>query len=236
MAAGRILIVDDDEDIRANFSDILCELGYETSLAGDGESALQLVREKEYDVVLLDYQMPGMDGATLYDAIKKVRPSIAGIMVTAWAGSDGAQRARDAGTWEVLRKPVDIAELLGKIQLATAAPLVLVVDDDHAFCQMLWRLLNERRFRVAIAHTEEDGIRQVSNSEYQVAIVDLKLGQGDGVNVIRRIQQAVPSTKTFLVSGNLRNAISASQEFEEAVIEAVLEKPLKLESINRMLG
>lgn len=236
MAAGRILIVDDDEDIRTNFSDILCELGYETSLAGDGESALQLVREKEYDVVLLDYQMPGMDGATLYDAIKKVRPSIAGIMVTAWAGSDGAQRARDAGTWEVLRKPVDIAELLGKIQLATAAPLVLVVDDDHAFCQMLWRLLNERRFRVAIAHTEEDGIRQVSNSEYQVAIVDLKLGQGDGVNVIRRIQQAVPSTKTFLVSGNLRNAISASQEFEEAVIEAVLEKPLKLESINRMLG
>ena len=55
--------------------------------------------------------MPGMDGATLYQEIKQLRPSIAAIMVTAYADSDGVIRAIDAGTCDMLRKPVDVDQM-----------------------------------------------------------------------------------------------------------------------------
>lgn len=110
-----VLIVDDDDDIRSNVRDILEDLGYRTDEAHDGPSALRLVEERSYDVALLDFKMPGMDGATLYREIKKLRPEIVAIMVTAYAGSDGAQKAKDAGTWRVLPKPVDIPSLLSLV-------------------------------------------------------------------------------------------------------------------------
>jgi len=109
---ARVLIVDDDEDIRHNIADILDDLGYQTTSADDGFSALDRIRDRDFDIVLLDYKMPGMDGVELFQEIKKICPAIKAVMMTAWAGSDGAQLALDAGAREVLRKPVDIRELL----------------------------------------------------------------------------------------------------------------------------
>ena len=113
-----ILIVDDDQDIAINMSDVLNDLGYEADIANDGSSALKLARSKQYDVALLDFKMPDMDGAELYARMKKLQPSVVAIMVTAYAESDGVDRALSAGTWQVLRKPIDFDKLLGFIQEA----------------------------------------------------------------------------------------------------------------------
>lgn len=119
----RILIVDDDEDILANLSDILRDLGYETDTAVCGEDAIGKVEqfcpnqtECKYDLCLLDFKMPGIDGVELYEKILEFNPNLRAIMITAYAGDDGVQRAVDAGTWNVLRKPVDIKQLLGMIK------------------------------------------------------------------------------------------------------------------------
>lgn len=122
----KILIVDDDEDIRANFADILGDLGYQIDVAADGEVALQKVTGKcperpcSFDLCLLDFKMPGMDGAELYQKIRERCPNVPAIMITAYAGEDGVQKAIDAGTWRVIRKPVDVNSLLGLIQQATS--------------------------------------------------------------------------------------------------------------------
>lgn len=121
---SKILIVDDDADIRANISDILDDLGYDTDTAQDGDAALdRLVGDCEatkcdFDLCLLDFKMPGMDGAELFQRIRDECPEIRAIMITAYAGDDGVQRALDAGTWRVLRKPVDMKSLLGLIKEA----------------------------------------------------------------------------------------------------------------------
>ncbi len=124
----RILIVDDDQDIRANLSDILNDLGYQTDTAADGEAAIVKVEQLcpnsehcQYDLCLLDFKMPGMDGVELYEKILEYNPKLRAIMITAYAGDDGVQRAVDAGTWKVLRKPVDIQQLLGVIGEAMSA-------------------------------------------------------------------------------------------------------------------
>lgn len=118
----RILIVDDDQDILANLSDILNDLGYETDTATCGEDAIGKVEQFcpsqsqcQYDLCLLDFKMPGIDGVELYERILEFNPKLRAIMVTAFAGDDGIKRAVEAGTWEVLRKPVDISILLDTI-------------------------------------------------------------------------------------------------------------------------
>jgi len=125
--AYRILIVDDDEDILANLSDILSDLGYQTDTANCGEDAIgkveHLCPDQEgchYDLCLLDFKMPGIDGVELYEKIRKLHPKLRAIMITAYAGDDGVQRAVEAGTWKVLRKPVDIELLLSMIREAVA--------------------------------------------------------------------------------------------------------------------
>src|SRR5512147_828002 len=69
-----LLLVDDDVDICANLADILGDLGgYRVDVAHDGPTALELVRQRPFDVALLDLKMPGMDGLTLYRELKKLR-------------------------------------------------------------------------------------------------------------------------------------------------------------------
>ena len=114
-----VLVVDDDDDIRTNIQDILHDLGYHTDTAGNGEAAIELLQQRNYDVAILDYMMPGMDGASLQREIRRLRPETVSIMITAFAGSDGVQLAQEAGTWKILRKPVNVTELLPLVEEAS---------------------------------------------------------------------------------------------------------------------
>lgn len=122
----RILIVDDDADIVANLADILRDIGYQTESAMDGSAALKLVDlhcsngSRQFDLCLLDFKMPGIDGVELFEQIRAKLPQLKAIMMTAYAGDDGVKRAVAAGTWKVLRKPVDIKKLLLMIDEAVA--------------------------------------------------------------------------------------------------------------------
>ncbi|MEM7452873.1 MAG: response regulator [Planctomycetota bacterium] len=123
----KILIVDDDEDTLANLSDILSDIGYEIEGSNCAEDAIAKVEmnakrsgSSNYDLCLLDFKMPGINGAELFTKIRQIDPALKAIMITAYAGSDGIERAISAGTWKVLRKPVDIETLIALIQEATA--------------------------------------------------------------------------------------------------------------------
>jgi CheY-like chemotaxis protein len=122
----RILIVDDDRDTLSNLSDILSDIGYHTETASDGYLALEKIgtqtpqQESPFDLCLLDFRMPDMDGAELMIRMKSIAPRLRAIMVTAYAGEDGVHRAQAAGTWKVLRKPVDIKALLSMIDEAVS--------------------------------------------------------------------------------------------------------------------
>lgn len=124
---SRILIVDDDQDILASLSDILTDEGFETDLAVDGDAALAKIRNVgpdqkcRFDLCLLDFCMPGMNGAELYQRIRVQNPELRAIMITAFRGSEEAERALAAGTWKVLHKPVDVKLLLKLIREAIAS-------------------------------------------------------------------------------------------------------------------
>lgn len=112
----RILAVDDDQSTRRIVSKLLADQGYEVDAASDGASALDLVRRNQYDLAVLDFEMPLMNGVELFRHISKLRPSMIGIFLTAHTRLDTVFPAVEAGITRVLGKPIDGQELTSVVE------------------------------------------------------------------------------------------------------------------------
>jgi CheY-like chemotaxis protein len=229
-------VVDDEVDTCQNLSDILTDLGYHVDTAYDGLSALELVRRNAYDLALLDYKMPGMDGLTLYREIKRIRAGTVAIVVTAYASGSTAEEALQAGAWQVLPKPVDFPKLLGLVAEAAGQPLVLLVDDDHDMCANLWDLFRDRGFRVSVAHNEHEAAEQLKNSAFKAVLIDMKLPEGDGVEVFQMVRQANPHARTIIITGHRGETDLRVQQMLKEGADAVCYKPFDLPRLLATLG
>ncbi len=224
-ACPTILVVDDDVDTCRNLSDILTDMGYSVDTAHSGPEALEKVRQRAYDVALLDFRMPGMTGLELYREIRKLRAETVAIVVTAFAGKDTAEQALAAGAWQVLPKPVDFPRLLGLVDQALGQPLVMVVDDDPDLCASLWDLLRDRGFRVALAHDDDEAARRLKDHNFKVVLIDMKLPHGDGATVFRLVRQANPEARTVVVTGCRSEVDQLLRQVVEEGADAVCYKP-----------
>jgi len=117
MSAGRILVVDDDPQIRRVMRVTLTGQGYEVDDATSGEAALDTLRDQRFDLVLLDMNMPGMGGLDTCRAIRG-QSEIAIIMLTVRDSEADKVDALDAGADDYVTKPYKPAELLARIRAA----------------------------------------------------------------------------------------------------------------------
>jgi CheY-like chemotaxis protein len=230
-----ILVVDDDVDTCRNLCDILTDLGLHVDTAHDGPSALEKIRRQPYDVALLDYKMPGMDGLTLYREIRKIRSETVAIVITAYASTAASEEALGAGAWQILAKPVDFPKLLKLIADAMDQPLVLVVDDDPALCANLWDLLRDRGYRVAIAHDESAAEGQLRDSSFQAVLIDVKLPKGDGHSVFQLVRQANPQARTIVITGHRSETDEQVQKIVDSGADAVCYKPFDMPQLLQTL-
>jgi DNA-binding response OmpR family regulator len=115
--ASKILVVDDTETMRAYHEKLLTAAGYEVESAKNGEEGLEKISRLRPDLVLLDIDMPVMDGLTCCRSIKTAKSlaSIKVIMVTSRTEYDKISQAFKAGCDDYVTKPVNKEELLGKI-------------------------------------------------------------------------------------------------------------------------
>jgi DNA-binding NtrC family response regulator len=111
-----ILVVEDEEAQRSLLEGLLNKEGYRATGAGDGKTALGLVRDGTFEIVLLDYRLPDMDGLTILKKVKEINPEIEVIMITAFGSIENAVTALKAGAFEYLTKPIDLDDLLFKIK------------------------------------------------------------------------------------------------------------------------
>src|SRR5512147_1316049 len=124
MSAGRILVVDDEPQIRRIMRTTLTGAGYEVDDARSGEEALEKLREFRPELVLLDINMPGMGGLAACRAIR-ADSSVAIIMLTVHNKEATKVEALDAGADDFVSKPFSTPELLARIRAAfrrTPAP------------------------------------------------------------------------------------------------------------------
>jgi CheY-like chemotaxis protein len=230
-AAPSILVVDDEADTCRNLSDILTDLGYHVDTAYDGFAALELARKKRYEIALLDLKMPDMDGLTLYRELRKICAETVAIVVTAYASKAMAEEALAAGAWQVLPKPVDFPRLMNLVIEALEQPLVLIVDDDPDLCSNLWDVLHDREYRVAIAHDEDNAGRLLTEHEFHVVLIDMKLPRGDGRSVFQRVRTTNPQARTVVITGHRAEMDPMIQSVMSEGADAVCYKPFDVPNL-----
>ncbi len=115
MAKASILIVDDDRAILNAFDQVLRREGYSVQLADEGSEALEKIRASNFDLVICDVRMPGMDGLEVLSRIKYMNPEVDVIIITAYATVEDGVKAIKGGAYDYLTKPLALEELCHKV-------------------------------------------------------------------------------------------------------------------------
>ncbi|MFB3916725.1 MAG: sigma-54-dependent transcriptional regulator [Terriglobales bacterium] len=116
-----ILIVDDESGIRQSLKGVLEDEGYTTAAAETGEAGLELVRKKQFDVVLLDIWLPGMDGLEALEKIKETEDAPEVVMISGHGTIETAVRATKLGAYDFLEKPLSLEKMLIVVKNAAQA-------------------------------------------------------------------------------------------------------------------
>jgi two-component system nitrogen regulation response regulator GlnG len=107
-----ILIVDDEESLRWVLERGLRQAGYEVTAVADGEAALKAFEADPVDLVFLDIRMPGLDGLTVLERLRVIRPDVCVVVMTAHGTMDTAIKAMQRGAYDYLTKPFDLEQVL----------------------------------------------------------------------------------------------------------------------------
>jgi DNA-binding NtrC family response regulator len=107
----KILVVDDQESMRALLQDMLEVIGYDVTLAEGGEEALNIIKGAEFDLVLSDLNMPGMDGTALLRSIKSSKPDLPVVIITGYGTFHTEKRVMREGADGYISKPCTLSKI-----------------------------------------------------------------------------------------------------------------------------
>ena len=116
MGNMKLMIVDDEERFLNTTRSIFEKKGIHTFIAANGADAMNILDRERIDVVILDVKMPGLDGIEALRVMKKSHPFVEVIMLTGHANMEVAIQGMELGAFDYLMKPMDIDELLYKLQ------------------------------------------------------------------------------------------------------------------------
>jgi len=117
----RVLVVDDEPDVREMIFEVLDAEGYDVVTVPDGETALERVYASRVDMVTLDLRMPGRDSKEVLAEMRRVSPATPVIVISGYASREVAQACLELGAFAVIQKPFEVAHLLGVLERARHA-------------------------------------------------------------------------------------------------------------------
>lgn len=216
----RILVADDDPNVRAAITKTLVAAGHTVEEAGEGQAALDLYARQPCDLVVMDLYMPGMDGLETIIRLKAQRPE---VKIVAMSGGgyrnkhDVLTMALQAGVSGTLAKPFDLDDLRAAVSAALATPspgpaaptepasrpkaTVLLVDDDQRARSLLRNRLEGAGYAVVEAPDAEHAIEQFRAQPTEAVIADLILPRESGDFLIAWLRSEAPGTGIIAISG-----------------------------------
>jgi len=216
----RVLVVDDNESARNVMVDLLGNMGFKVDQAESGKAAITAVeiaetKGKQYDIVFLDWQMPGMDGNETAGRLRNLpllhRPHQ--ILVTAFGREEVIKGAEAMGIEAVLIKPVSasvlfdsVIRILGGVSEGPLTPAdtptdtflrlaaikgasVLLVEDNDLNQEVAAELLREAGLVVDLAGNGQIALDKVRAAHYDIVLMDIQMPVMDGITAIREIRK-----------------------------------------------
>lgn len=189
-----ILIVDDEESVRDSLYNWFIDDGYDVECAEDGKKALNLLEAKDFDIVLADIKMPGMDGMELHKRIKTLTKEPIFIIMTAFASVDTAVQALKNGAFDYVTKPFDPDDLSHLIR--NAARQVALQEENATLKESITSLVD-----VEDIVGESDALKKVLKDVESIAqsnsSVIITGESGTGKELIARAIHSNSSRKYF---------------------------------------
>ncbi len=110
-----ILVVDDQFSDRETLKGILEDKGYRVATAKDGAEAIQMVKERHYNIIFLDVRLPNMNGAETFEQVKEIDPQAVVIMMTGYTEEELVKRSISGGAYTCIYKPFDMGKVMGLV-------------------------------------------------------------------------------------------------------------------------
>lgn len=232
----KILIVDDSKEFCMSLADILEAKGYGVESENSGEAAIAKVKEKSFDVILMDIKMPVMNGVEAFKQIKKISPQTAVIMVTAYSLENLISEALAEGAFGVLHKPLDIDKLIEQIELARErGMLILVTDDDPATRETFKDVLEAKGYRVSTAATGEEAIDQSRERPDDILFIDMKLPALNGLETYLAIKEINPRAIAVIITGYYEGMKDLVDKALEKGAYTFMKKPLDMDKVLELI-
>jgi CheY-like chemotaxis protein len=154
------------------------------------------------DVVLADIRMPGLHGVELYRHLRRERPGLPVVLMTAFAQESLVEDALAEGVFTVLHKPFDVEHLLRTLRHAALTPEVLVVDDVREVAEATVEGLRLCGVRAQAAYDGDAAVERMRSGTIDVCVVDLVMPGMTGPEVVERLRGAGRLVAVVAVSGH----------------------------------
>ena len=172
MKKTSILVVDDHPAIRSTMLDVLDEEGFSAEQAVNGEEALKKCLENEYDFVLMDVQMPELNGVEVLAKIREKKQTHSRfIFFSAYSVPELEEQASALGSYAFLRKPIKVEKIISLIRDKRGIPILVHVEDDH-MRTCLANLLKNQGYQIIETSTLDDALIQLRQINYSCLIYD----------------------------------------------------------------
>lgn len=183
----KILIVDDDAEFRLNLTEVLTGAGYRTESAASAQEAIVKSEAEEFDIILLDFMMPKMNGIDSLLTLRRLRPKAKVIMITAFATVENAVDAIKKGASDYIAKPFKIEALLTTLRRVLEEARFEVCVNNPDLDRTLSSLANPiRRNIIKLLHARENMrlmeiTRELGIDDHTKVLFHLKLLKEAGI-------------------------------------------------------
>lgn len=258
----RILIVEDNENNRGLFRDILTFHGYEVSVAADGREGVALARELMPDLILMDIQMPGMDGMTAIGILKgdPATSRLKIIALTSFAMRGDQEKFLGSGFDDYLSKPIDTRELprIIKDHLSPASSYnpaemaiddgsvtikqggnmpgtILVIDDNIQNRTLLRDVLTHYGFAVLLAENGAEGVAAAGEHNPDLILMDIQMPGMNGLEAGRLLRSDSRTKNIKILALSCFNMLDDEDNFFATGFDGYIGKPFDIRELPKII-
>jgi signal transduction histidine kinase/CheY-like chemotaxis protein len=212
----KVLVVDDDEHVTEFFTEIMKTYNINPCTAHDGETAVELAKKTVFDIIFIDWSMPGMDGSEAARRIGEICPSSKIIMISSYEWSDIAESVKAAGVSDYIMKPVPPSDIYSKIVQNVniqAMPLdninftgkrILLVEDVEMNRMIVTGLLEDSGCEIIEAENGQIAVdlTKENKNKYDLILMDMQMPVMDGLTATREIRKFNPDIPIIAMTAN----------------------------------
>ena len=236
MSQSNILIIDDNRDMADGLGMLLEDEGYQVTLAYNGCDGIKAFSAGHFDLVLIDFKMPDMNGVAVLQELRKKDSMVRAIVVTGYHLEQLLAAVLDNGDVEILRKPFELECVSGILDRIGKENILLIVDDDPDFSGCLSAYLTGNGFKTWHAHNSQEAVDGVLSSPAEVLVLDLRMPIIYGLEVYLGLKQQGHTMKTIIITGCADEEPDAVDILQSISVTGCLFKPFKPESMLRAIS